>query len=164
MEYMLMCEKAEEIQRIWKPQTGDRIQQRHTTLNGKTESHLDPLLVVEVVDERSVIVYLPESACNKTELKMVCWTVFYKWFNDTNGWWWWVWLPRQDQLWKMLNYEYTGQFWESGHADWMYEKLPDSRYCNYSFEQLLLSLVMKEKYGKIWTGTEWKKDESGSAH
>lgn len=33
-----------------------------------------------------------------------------------------------------------------------------------SMEQLWLAFVMKEKDGKVWTGTEWKEDTDGETH
>ena len=75
-----------------------------------------------------------------------------------------IWLPRQDQLQEMvipepyhnwLNFEfffYDFIFDEVTDGDYPYikEPLPYS-----SKEQALLSFVMKEKFGKCWSGERW---------
>ena len=66
------------------------------------------------------------------------------------------WLPTQSQLQEMLKgniasllFRVQRQFNEMQFPD-----LPTS------MEQLWLALVMKEKHGKVWTGTEWASDLS----
>ncbi len=61
-----------------------------------------------------------------------------------------IWLPRQDQLQEMVS------------KDWMkvlailsaYAKNYDFTQCE-SMEQFSLAVVMKEKFKKIWSGTDW---------
>jgi hypothetical protein len=64
-----------------------------------------------------------------------------------------VWLPRQDQLQGMLEYD----------DDWCFIKDFEVFVQNTSskmyngFEQLWLAFVMSEKYNKKWDGKEWIK-------
>jgi hypothetical protein len=69
-----------------------------------------------------------------------------------------IWLPRQDQLQGMIDwnkdfltldkvrlfYEFTKQI------DWKH------RLFHSSIEQLWLAFVMEEKYNKVWTGNDWE--------
>ena len=64
-----------------------------------------------------------------------------------------VWLPRQDQLQEMTELslvDKVGKF-----TDWVWEDVL-AKQSFQSMEQLWLAFVMKEKYGKMWSGTEWK--------
>ena len=79
-------------------------------------------------------------------------------------WWYnWLWLPRQDQLQEMLPYqggEAKDNFWSvlSGLFEWPYnEKWLE--YIPLSMEQLWLAFVMRERFGKVWSRTEWVKAE-----
>jgi len=66
-----------------------------------------------------------------------------------------IWLPRQDQLQKMVfgvSGDIQGQVWK------LYEFVTDNRAtCPRvsSMEQLWLAFVMQEKYSKQWMGEEW---------
>ena len=66
-----------------------------------------------------------------------------------------VWLPRQDQLQEMLgNMEKTLPLF----YHWGRTLEPFIAYAD-SWEQLWLGLVMKENFGKVRTGQEWKEGE-----
>ena len=69
-----------------------------------------------------------------------------------------VWLPRQDQLQEMISSELwrlTGliaemeEFGGYPFGLWHGDVLT-------SMEQLWLAFTMKEKFGKIWTGSDWQ--------
>jgi hypothetical protein len=73
-----------------------------------------------------------------------------------------IWLPRQDQLQEMVGgYKFGFVDWR----EWITNIYPSFRsYKNpftelsfSSFEQLWLAFVMKEKYNKVWSGSEWVK-------
>jgi len=74
-----------------------------------------------------------------------------------------IWLPRQDQLQEMIklkslrqsyiNFDFFLGLDRADHRDVM------SRYGLNTMEQLWLAFVMKEKYNKIWNGTDWEKDK-----
>ncbi len=64
-----------------------------------------------------------------------------------------IWLPRQDQLQEMM---------EEKNPIYLIHDFKEfcSPYWNYtisftSMEQLWLAFVMRRRYGKIWSGTEW---------
>lgn len=75
---------------------------------------------------------------------------------------WHIWLPRQDQLQEMLCDFDTClsriYWWKEGGV---IRTTNDDDYYGYgsddftSMEQLWLAFVMKEKYGKVWDGTDW---------
>ncbi len=64
-----------------------------------------------------------------------------------------TWLPRQDQLQEM----YSGDLYTLLHDfTWFIEQGDKSSMQCTSMEQLWLAFVMKEKYGKVWDGEEWR--------
>jgi len=69
-----------------------------------------------------------------------------------------VWLPRQDQLQEMW-LEHKPLACPSGSFHFLMQSwiIPNLDYANKftSMEQLWLAFVMKEKYGKVWAGSEW---------
>lgn len=72
----------------------------------------------------------------------------------------WIMLPRQDQLQEMLNYGEDCSYPVSHlvrHIDEFYSKLDywGEDAGAITMEQLWLTFVMSEKYGKTWSGTEW---------
>jgi len=163
--YIKMCEKAEEIQRMWKSKIGDWVQLRHKFLNGKIENDLNPLLVVEDVSEDAVYVYYPESIHEKIDLKMVCWRVYKPFHNSNNGWWWWVWLPTQEQLQEMVkpflgdekNLLRNFALWLLGR----YSSVISKEYIELfdTGNEVTLAFVMWERYQKVWDDEkeEWVK-------
>lgn len=71
-----------------------------------------------------------------------------------------TWLPRQDQLQAMMF-----QYWNFTErlihefSRWI-DSTKIASYTNPSMEQLWLAYVMSEKYGKIWNGEGWIKEDS----
>ena len=127
---ILMCEKAEEIQKIWKPRVGD-LAWRGTK-------------------------YLPtKDACGYLTDVDVFDTQGYKARGS-------VWLPRQDQLQEMVN-EGSVEFLTRRFNKFALDEchiMSGSCHLNgfavfETLEQLWLAFVMKEKYNKIWNGTDW---------
>jgi len=63
-----------------------------------------------------------------------------------------VWLPRQDQLQEMIKsisaFGRLKRFYRFVYFE-------ENRRHEWSMEQLWLAFVMKEKYEKVWDGTEW---------
>ena len=74
----------------------------------------------------------------------------YEYMPDTG-----VWLPRQDQLQEMVEWEIPGSMTFKMEA-FCYFAMHWAKRENEggSFEQLWLAFVMKE-YGKVWNGEEW---------
>lgn len=129
-EYILMCEKAVEIQELWKKQAGDIFAQGYP--RGNT------LIVGFHCTFSEVDEHYPDR----------------------------VWLPRQDQLQEMV---------ENNISDFLeFCFAPNSccgcsrtvstfikiKFKNLSMEQLWLAFVMKEKFNKVWNGTDWIKNDN----
>ena len=67
-----------------------------------------------------------------------------------------TWLPRQDQLQEMIKEKpaYSVPIgMVTGLHHYTYSR--EAKFVN-SMEQLWLAFVMKEKYGKVWNGEDWK--------
>ena len=73
-----------------------------------------------------------------------------------------VWLPRQDQLQEMLDWDIYGSYHTSLKVS-MLEKFCCSKTKigieteDITMEQLWLAFVMSEKFSKQWTGEKWEK-------
>jgi len=133
--YIKMCEKATEIQKKWKPKGADFM------FNTAVEECC--FIRVERTQDRRYKDY-------------------YMDYNEDRF----LWLPRQDQLQEMVKDWDTpssmfitgvpGLFWSDETG---YSKEDDKLFDYYSefnsFEQLWLAFVMKEKYNKVWNGTDW---------
>ena len=63
-------------------------------------------------------------------------------------------LERQDQLQEMVEYDWV--VCVKRVYDFMFSLNPPEM--PHSMEQLWLAFVMKEKYNKVWNGTEWIKE------
>lgn len=70
-----------------------------------------------------------------------------------------VWLPRQDELQAMIGDfsdcdDVLDRYYNAERHDFMgWDTKADS------MEQLWLALVMREKWGKVWNGKEWREVE-----
>jgi len=117
-EYVKMCEKAVEIQELWKPQNDDLY-----TFGYNHESYI---FTERKLTKKEIIAY--------------------------------IWLPRQDQLQKMLYDKYPR--WIGlllFFSDWLADNTSAEDEIS-TPEQLWLAFVMKEKYNKIWNGEDWGSD------
>ena len=150
-EYILMCEKAEEIQKIAKGHTdkgvgiesnnfyahkdGYEIDMTNYVYNCTIEGYA---LRGETKDEQfGCAVDKREKIYEANEI---------------------VWLPSQDQLQEIIS---TKQFFENldhqaiqfnNFCAW-FEESKNRQF--FSFEQLWLAFVMKEKFQKVWQNNEW---------
>ena len=141
-EYTKQCEKAVEIQGVWKPCCGDYLLLRHPKdrrvvilQNGGED------LRVNFTKHQGFTVLFPSSYGDNTDLKFA---------DDV------IWLPRQDQLQMIV----IGDKGLQTVCNMIYQWAISSEGCKYttqggSMEQLWLSFVMKEKYDKVWDGDEW---------
>ena len=128
-QYIKMCEKAVEMQALWKVTEGDFC----------IERDVECRTMVGCIDDGQAV-------WDGDEKIIACW------HRDC------IWLPRQDQLQEMM-LEYTANsnitlmetliFRIKGDGRDVYGKC-----C--SMEQLWLAFVMKEKFNKVWTGEQWK--------
>ena len=160
-EYIKMCEKAEEIQKPWKPIEGDvwacpckACVNRNAKVNIVSDYDIDAL------NKRDLTRVYPAYA----QTVRFCGGDFADHFNQAREAS--VWLPRQDQLQEMVG---INQYGSGGLCIWFY---PDKS-CSLgyedrdrdfisivqceSMEQLWLAFVMKEKYRKTWNGKKWNK-------
>ncbi len=130
--YIKMCEKAYEIQRLWKPKAGD--------------IGVCPKACFDYFKSPSVLLTV-ECELNKYRL----------WFDvpddnyiskESS-----VWLPTQAQLQEMVKDPYIhGQTLACGLYHWIQKHDPREPM---SMEQLWLAFVMFEKYNKTWNGEKW---------
>jgi hypothetical protein len=141
-EYILMCEKAVEIQEA-------RIKQR-----GDYYFHVTNLYILESVDPRDkqmlYIINLGYADDRSVE------------FTEP------TWLPRQDQLQEILEATYDLVNLFIAFTDWAKGTLAGEHGNRYkeselegkfnSMEQLWLAFVMSEKFNKVWNGKEWVSD------
>ena len=156
--YVKMCEKAEEIQKPWQPSIGDWFLHDYhgTTGFGKSEDTIWP--DKEEWDKIECLTYKPSiddyievSEANGSHGVYTSSDLL----KDRH-----VWLPRQDQLQEMTwdfpfaqAFDDLERFSESVSFKIVKQqslpKLP-------TWEQLWLAFAMKEKYDKVWDGTNWK--------
>ena len=135
-EYMLMCEKADEIQkrRVFETLAGDYI---------KHPDYRVPIIVGTDIQSHYINAYNGQ----KIRLK--------------EGF---VWLPRQDQLQEMVKIgtmrimqfdeEYSLEYWKTQYFPENMES-PNYEYCGKTLEFCWLHLVMQINYNKTWNGKEW---------
>ena len=67
-----------------------------------------------------------------------------------------IWLPRQDQLQDILKDTHWTIY---GYLEQITKFMSDYGSIDWSWEQIWLGFAMKEKYNKIWNGTDWVKDK-----
>ncbi len=138
--YILMCEKAIEIQELWEPKEGDYIRDNDNKDFGYN-SYISTFPIVAVgFKTRFVKNPIEPFLLVSKELK-------HKF----------LWLPTQSDLQGMLSEDF-----QSVHAfskcAYIINKCTEDReyFCEFdSMEQLWLAFVMKEKFNKTWDGTNW---------
>jgi len=140
-EYVLMCEKAEELQNLWKPAAWDYCYCYANDFEGT------PGVIVLSGYETDMGIYGHSLNFKKYECKAKH-----------------IWLPKQDQLQEMMVKDVEFNVYEiySEIDDWLSEITGDSyAYIHYdkipysSKEQILLAFVMNETFNKQWNDAEW---------
>lgn len=134
-EYIKMCEKAVEIQKLWKPKTGDVLCHKNT----------GDILWVDRFNQNNIFV------CD--HLSSV--------YTSKQGS---IWLPRQDQLQGMVENKRDFGIGHNVNLfhNFVFSKYSVDYRANdifISMEQLWLAFVMKEKYQKVWDGEDWRSQE-----
>ena len=134
--YLEMCEKAVEVQKVWIPAIGDWYTKNLS--ESETDSSDDP--------EFGVYIRLVRVIASKVgDLLPALNTAF--------------WLPRQDQLQEMVEIRVPepleGIRYYYALSDFM--RTIEAQYVlsMKSMEQLWLALVMDQKHGKFWNGSDW---------
>ena len=161
-EYVLMCKKAEEIQKKWKPQEGDccycvEVKEKVRGVDDGTR---------EFIRQNEEIVWLFKDKEGGADLFFNYFDVQYYPYAEVfdNGYPH-IWLPRQDQLQEMLNKNLSFLIYEfeyfshcaSDQKNGTYIKL--NLFAFPTMEQLWLAFVMSERFSKLWNGKEWKRLE-----
>ena len=133
-----MCEKADEIQKNHQPQRYDFV-----WLVGRKQ--IDVLVDVELYDSKETI-FVPLSSA----MRGIMGTIEREKF---------IWLPRQDQLQKMVKqllqlnsptlFVYAIWSWQYKESNEILDKVRGS------MEQLWLAFAMHELYHKWWNGADW---------
>ena len=137
--YVKMCEKAEEIQKKWKPKSGDYC-------FGKCVRHCGDL-----VSEPEVYRFAPLDDDCWYESIPVGWD-YDKWEEKTDS----IWLPTQDQFQQMVRPEKRSHWYlVELFANWCVAQKKDIPFAFYSMEQLWLAFVMKQRWNKSWNGENW---------
>ena len=150
-EYIKMCEKAEEIQKVYEPTEGDFIWVREEDY-WDCYDEVDGCIFV-VFDSDGDLCFDAGVSCGRsTDYENIGYAVELSEVERR------VWLPRQDQLQdivrsKILHTDAIGAVWKLYNAvgpnrTGLYGKLR-------SLEQVWLVFVMEEKYKKVWDGKEW---------
>lgn len=141
--YIIMCQKAMDIQNIWIPKQCDFMIDREDLEDGLSFCKPGEGLV-QVVD-----IYFEEQGSEQYQQER----------EDLkkNA----LWLPRQDQLQKMIEPD------DSKVHSIIHNVVEEQYYYPskgayvaateifYSLEQLWLAYVMKEKYNKVWNEEDW---------
>ena len=155
--YIKMSEKAEEIQKLWMPQEGDWFWVRGRNAKGELETMCLSSLAISSDHDTIYIPVLEELHAHfaledelpkemPIDINKQTYTRFpLRYF---------VWLPRQDDLQKMIEYEWTGDLIRRFHI-WG-KRVGYQTQAIASMEQLWLAFVMKEKYNKVWANNEWR--------
>jgi len=145
-EYILMCEKAEEIQKQWEPKEWDYVYNQDDVFGyiDRSEIHIWCILPESIADSGYYGPYLYDGEiCDER-------------YKDC------IWIPRQDQLQEMLSqYENMTLLFKFNEfcSGKMYRYQEPSRYLEImldTFEKLWLAFVMKEYFNKRWNGKEWE--------
>jgi hypothetical protein len=138
-EYILMCEKAEEIQKQWKPKEWDCVYNQGDVFGyiDRSEIHVWCILPESIADSGYYGPYVYDGEiCDER-------------YKDC------IWIPRQDQLYEI---SWTSKFdnlrFHEKMVDWFGKEHHNDMFS--SMEQLWLCYVMEEKYNKHWNGNEWE--------
>lgn len=159
-EYIKMCESAKEIQKVWQPNVGDWFLNDYRRTTGFSEdvekqiwgNDKDKWEKIQCLTYKpSIKEYVTISDSDGSHVHRM--DEFFKHRH--------VFLPSQDYLQKLIQGNFIKVLdKESDFADSSYPIHPYTTLSHFkSREQLLLGLVMKEKYDKVWNGSEWIKNE-----
>jgi len=161
-ENIIMCHKAIEIQALWKPTGGDWFIHDYRNTTGSTREFEKQMwgdtdrvwqgieiLCYKPSDVQDIFVTSDGQNSHITSAKDI--------MKKEN-----TWLPRQDQLQKIVDKQYFTIEWYNGVTLYLPFAatvcFDNPKHCKQftSMEQLWLAFVMKEKYDKFWDGKDWK--------
>jgi hypothetical protein len=124
-----MCEKADNIQKLWLPRIGDcfvyKVPMENTyELHWLGGENTNKILLKKHKLHGPLIMGHQANRC--------------------------IWLPRQDQLQEMISDD-----WRKFFSDFMWFYQDENTDTYYSMEQLWLAFVMSKRHSKIWDGNNW---------
>lgn len=138
-----MCQKASEIQNLWRPQQCDVIIEI-SDLEGGISFCRPAASIVQVAnmyyDEKDEENYLRECEEMKEQA---------------------LWLPRQDQLQSMIEpdsarvFSFMNKVIGKKYHDYSKKIVVGAPELFFSMEQLWMAYIMKEKFDKVWNEEEW---------
>lgn len=144
--YIRMCEKAKEIQKIWKPKVGDYALCSYAKT---VEIYIISKIEVEGSAKKFGIIYYINEINGLSSA-----TVMGNILKDD-----FTWLPIQEQLQEMTE----GRFHIWGNLNSLYMTASTADRASHqvckqinSMNELWLIYVMKEKYNKVWDGDNWQ--------
>ena len=71
-----------------------------------------------------------------------------------------IWLPRQDELQDIINYDYPPDLlWDFNEWNKQTSLFSNFYFPIYTIEQLWLCFIMSRMYHKTWNGEEWVNEE-----
>lgn len=158
-QYIKMCEKAGEIQALWKPQGGDwylhdyrgstgfeRKEEKQIWGDTKSAWEKVEILAYKPSEELDTLVSTDGKESHLTSIKDL--------FKHRS-----IWLPRQDQLQKMVSRNMNQLIKQVGIVNCLH--FTDLvQMLSMSWDQLWLMLVMRVNYNKVWDGKDWIKEVS----
>ncbi len=160
-EYIKMCTKAEEIQGMWKEHLWDLVYMNYKAINKKCVGRITSInrnFKKENKNFKGMVCYI--EVTDNTNINEV-------WATGKESL---IWLPRQDQLQKIidlpehkLNKSYNlwfclcefilNEIYDEGK-----NLAPTDVFA--SMEQSWFAFVMKQNYKKVWNGEEWIMEKS----
>jgi len=137
--YITMCEKAEELQKVWKPQVADWFYKRDGIGFG--------LWLICKIEEGVLL-------CSGERMSQPPFNGQLVEFRIPEEY---IWLPRQDQLQALfegpsINLLNKFHDWSNGSYS-VFPHTPSAHFT--SMEQLWLGFVMEKLYQKVWDGRKW---------
>jgi hypothetical protein len=139
-QYINMCRQAKEIQDLWLPQDYDIVQ-------FYDDNKFEPRYIIDLItpesraDSGAYGPYIDESSLHPKKIE------------DEGYWNQLIWLPRQDQLQKLLGDDAWNWFYFNYYFAEDYRN-PELKF-PYSSEEIGLMRLMQEVYNKKWSGQDW---------
>jgi len=155
-KYVKMCEKAEDIQKLWQPQCGDIMYDENWGLIKGSNPGLVMLSTFRILkgDGWKGEVHASFYSYQSNGFKNL------KKFKEGK-----IWLPRQDHLQEMFIHSHPVNKWDdewttltnmfNGFISW-WDTGNVARGKFNSMEQLWMAFFMLKKYYKTWNGTSWE--------
>ena len=147
-KFVYMCLKSKKLQEIWKPEEFDFVAYKN-----KNEGSLEENEKIQIVR------HCTEGMFDVEDMKIRV---------GVNGYHWIAWIPRQDQLQRILEARYlksaglTSIFYMlyQFSSDVLYEDDGETKRFE-TVDQLMLACYMREEYGLFWYENDWRERYEG---